>query len=346
MTDAAARERILAAVPSPPVPPAEEQNPTQARLAELRSLLVDTDGLDSIADPEPLIDGVLYRDSLAWLYGKPGHGKSFVALDWAGCIANGMPWQHREVRRGPVLYLVAEGASGIRRRVRAWEQAFGQRMHDVVFLPVPVQLLHGTDLSAFTFLIREQQPALVVIDTQARVTVGAEENSNTEMGRVVAAADALRQESGACVLMVHHAGKSGLDMRGASAFDGAATSVIKVTKDGEYVEVHSGKQKDTEDFDTVFLRLRPAGQSAVLESREASRLPLDVTRSEETLLATMRESFGTTGATGPQLFEVCDVPKSTFYRSLNSLLGRGALVNIGTEKRAHYKLPAALPAAA
>ena len=314
-------------------------NPTQARLAELKAALVTSAGLDEIPDPVPLIDGVLYLDSLAWLYGKPGSGKSFVALDWAGCVANGLPWQYREVTRGRVLYLVAEGVSGIKRRVRAWEATFKQPMENVTFLPMAVQLLNGTDLSALLLLVQELQPALVVVDTQARVTVGADENSNGEMGRVVAAADKIREACRGCVLMVHHSGKNGLDLRGASAFEGAATSIIKVTKDGEYVEVHSDKQKDVEDFDTIFLRMVPQGDSVVLMARSSSSQLEEASGNEQKIMHAMRESFATTTASAAQLIEVSGVPKASVYRALTALTNRGLLVNVGTPKRALYALP-------
>ncbi|MEU8891138.1 AAA family ATPase [Streptomyces sp. NPDC048442] len=323
----------------PPEETKESENPTQVRLAQLRAALVDSDGLDSIPEPVPLIDGILYRDSLAWIYGKPASAKSFVALDWAGCIGSGLPWQYRSVALGPVLYLVAEGVSGMRRRVRGWEEAFGVPMKNVTFLPIAVQLLQGTDRHAFLALVAEMQPALIIIDTQARVTVGADENSNGEMSKVVSAADDIRQASGACVLLVHHSGKNGLDMRGASAFEGAATTIVKVTRDGEYVEVHSDKQKDAEDFETVFLRMSPVGQSIVLIGRSSAPTAGDTNRTESKILDVMRESFGKTSATAKTLIEVTELPKTSVYRALTSLVNRGALRNIGTQGRPNYALP-------
>ncbi|MCC9704325.1 AAA family ATPase [Streptomyces sp. MNU76] len=321
----------------------QSENPTQARLDQLRATLVSSHALDTINDPIPILDGILYRDSLAWLYGKPGSAKSFVALDWAGCIANGMPWHDHTSTKGRVLYIVAEGVSGIRKRVRAWEEAFRISMGDVIFLPVAVQLLRLEDLSALIELIKELRPILVVIDTQARVTVGADENSNSEMGKVVHAADKIRQACGACVLMVHHSGKNGLDLRGASAIEGAATSIIKVVKDGDRVDVHSGKQKDVEDFPKISLRLRPIGASAVLYSSHAfDPTCVNMTgmvTSERVILDALRDNFGTTSATGPQLIEITGLPKSTAYRAIKDLHTRGAVQNIGTEKRPLWAMP-------
>ena len=320
-------------------PDSESTNPTQTRLAELRAALVTTSGLDNIPDPEPLIDGILYRDSLAWLYGRPGSGKSFVALDWAGCVANGMPWQLRPVTAGVVLYLVAEGARGIRKRVRAWESTFRQPMTDVVFLPLAVQLLHGTDRQALIALVKELQPALVVIDTQARCTVGANENDNGEMGKVVAAADHIRQASGACVLMVHHSGKNGLDMRGASAFEGAATSIIRVTKDGgQWIDVTSDKQKDEEEFRPIRLRMTLTSDSVVLTASG----PDDITATtdhQNKILDELRQTFGSEGASAAQLLRTTNIPERSLYRELKTLVNRNAVHKGGTTARPRYYHP-------
>ncbi|MFG2145530.1 AAA family ATPase [Streptomyces sp. NPDC048696] len=313
-----------------------EDAPPSDPAGRLRSLLLDSPALDSVPDPLPLIDGVLYADSLAWLWGRPGSGKSFVALDWAGSVASGLPWQGHETTRGPVLYLVAEGGGGLRRRVRAWETNTRQPMTGVWFLPEAVQLLNTGPRLELVALVAELRPLLIVIDTQARVTVGAEENSNGEMGRLVAAADQLRQASGACVLMVHHGDKAGNDLRGASALDGAATTVIRATKDGPHIRLDCRKQKDAEDFPALLLRLDPVAESAVIR---VSRSCETSTGSEAEILALLRDAFEATGASVTQLKESCDLSRATLYRAVNALLKRGAIRNIGSERAPRY-LPA------
>lgn len=67
--------------------PGDATDPQPNREDQLRAALLDSAGLDSLPEPEPLIDGWLYRDTLAWLHGKPSNGKSLLALDWACCIA-------------------------------------------------------------------------------------------------------------------------------------------------------------------------------------------------------------------------------------------------------------------
>ena len=99
----------------------EPQPEVDRRYLELMSRLLDNKGLRSIPPPTPLVDGWLYRDTLAWIQGKWGNAKSFLAIDLGCCVATGTPWHGHEVAQGTVLYLIAEGASGLSQRVEAWE---------------------------------------------------------------------------------------------------------------------------------------------------------------------------------------------------------------------------------
>lgn len=308
------------------------------RLDELRGALLDSASLDSIPPPQPVIDGLLYRDSLAWLHGKPGHGKSFIALDWAGCVSTGLPWQLHEVTQGPVLYLAAEGTPGLRQRVRAWEDRAACAMA-AMFLPIAVQLLLPADLEAFTRLASELQPILIVIDTQARVTVGADENSARDMGMLVAAADRIRTATRACVLLVHHEARGGDNMRGSTSLEGAAASIMRASKDGSHIKLDTTKQKDLEEPGPIALRLVQHLDSAVIQSADEAGVTEDLADSQNAILTALRESFGTTGAPGGRLLEVTGLKKTTFYRSLNRLARDGYIVNTGTRKRPHWELP-------
>jgi hypothetical protein len=67
--------------------------------------------------------------------------------------------------------------------------------------------------NAIAELAAELQCVLVVLDTQARVTVGADENSAVDMGRLVAAAEKIRVATRACVKFVHHEAAPGQHAR-------------------------------------------------------------------------------------------------------------------------------------
>lgn len=265
---------LPAAEPDPPstdedgAPPLEETTPAapdpenmsseeyfEASVARLQSELLDTDGLDHIPPLEPLVGDLLAINTVARVVGPSGTFKSFVLLDMCGHVGTGMKWHGHYVRQGLVVYLVAEGEQGIRKRVRAWEQHYGRRMENVRFLPRPIQAM-SQDWDVLIEVLRRLRPVLVVVDTQARVTVGVEENSNTEMGRVVDRFDQMQRTTGACIAVVHHTGHVGEHGRGASAVKGTLQSELLISRKGDRIPntiltIKSGKQKD-EDQDGDF----------------------------------------------------------------------------------------------
>lgn len=229
-----------------PAEPEDEADPVvEYRLGVLRSKLLTGDELDKLPPPEPLIEGLLMRNSLAILYGHPGSGKSFVAVDWSLCIATGRGWQGRAVHQGRVLYVAAEGATGLGQRKRAWQQDREEPdVAGVVWLPMPVSLLDAKWSEALVMLVAEAGFAMVVIDTLSRSMSGGDENSPRDMTAAVDNADRVRRASGACVLVVHHKPRSGDNMRGHTSLEGAADTAVDVKSDEVGKRTSGGRMFD------------------------------------------------------------------------------------------------------
>jgi hypothetical protein len=224
--------------------------------SDIRSKLMKLSDLESMAPARPLIKGVLDLDSESWLIGQPGGFKSFIAVDWACHVASGAAyWRGRKVTAGDVIYIAAEGARGFAKRVKAWSQKHEMTADRLQIYPAPVQARGETNrvLSAdwleLIDVAREIKPVLIVLDTQARMTVGLEENSATDMGLWVQAVDELKAASGACVLVVHHTGRNGGDARGSSAIDAAQDMEWKVERKAHQLQatLRCEKSKDGDD---------------------------------------------------------------------------------------------------
>lgn len=212
---------------------------TSDKLSKLRARLHSRSGLDLITPPTPLIKGVLDVGTVAFLSGKFGTYKTFVSVAWSCSVATGRPWEGREVvTPGPVVYVAAEGVSGIKSRVRSWELAFNDGIQvpdDMLYvLEGRIRLNDRSEVELFYQLIKPLNPAMVVIDTLHACSPGAEENSSKDMGEVFDSLSALRRNLKCTVLANHHTGHAGERSRGSSAIeDDADTSWVIKLKDSE-----------------------------------------------------------------------------------------------------------------
>ena len=232
---------------------------SEAKSKEKRRRRIYTiDELAAMPPPQWHIKGIFPRKSIVILWGAPGTGKSFLALDWGLCTATGKTWMGRAVHQGPVVYIAAEGVSGISKRCLRWCEH-----HQVTppttfgIIPEAFALIQQEELKALAECIKEQMseaPALIVIDTLNR-NIGGSESSEDDMGAFIRSAELLQRAFDATILIIHHTGWNIERERGHSSLRGAADTMVSVAKMGERVtdgiEIACVKQKDGDEFDKM-----------------------------------------------------------------------------------------------
>lgn len=211
-----------------------------------------------------LVEGYIEEDAIAVMYGAPGKGKSFLALDVSCCIASNTPFHGHQVKAGAVFYIAGEGHNGLARRLRAWAEHRQQEMPELLFMSEAAAELSSSASAASVAQAVQQladatgeAPVLIVVDTLAR-NFGGDENSATDMGQFVRNADALRRRWSATVLIVHHSGKDGdRGARGSSALKGAADAEYEVSRneDDKLVRLTPRKMKDAEEPEPLAFEL-------------------------------------------------------------------------------------------
>ncbi|MGD9126057.1 MAG: helicase RepA family protein [Planctomycetia bacterium] len=203
-----------------------------------------------IKPPQWLLRGMIEQDSFAMIFGEPGAGKSFVAIDWSCRIATGMPWRGHHVKQGAVYYLAGEGQSGIGRRFQAWALHNGVNIKDKdVFVVQAISATNEIDQRRLHKMVRlrKREPTMIVIDTLARNFGEGDENSTQDMSRFVAACDAIRNKYQCTLLVVHHSGHSDKGRaRGAIALKAALDAEYQLVKKGKDLLLTSTKMKDAE----------------------------------------------------------------------------------------------------
>ena len=245
----------------------EPSQPTQ------RWRFLSIDELEALPPPRWLVPGVLVEGSLAAIYGAPESGKSFLAVDMSMAVAGGLDWHGRPVERGGVLYIAAEGAPGLGKRVRAWKIEHGAQGQQFEFhlMRDDLNLAAEKDggVRAFAQAVTDELGPLrlIVIDTLNQTAAGADENSAKDMGRYIASMKRLRDATGAAVVVVHHSGKDvSKGMRGSTALLGAMDTTVEVDrdKDRRAITVTVQKQKDAERETPMRFTLERMADSLVL----------------------------------------------------------------------------------
>jgi hypothetical protein len=288
---------------------------------------------DLAALPEPswLIDGVLPSHAFCVLYGEPGSGKTFVALSIALSVAADHCWCGKRTLGGTVLYVAAEGLYGLKRRVEAYQKKHDLRVENIRYLGEAFNLPNSEHVEALLTRLHTEEirPDLIVLDTLARLMVGADENLAKDMGQAIAGIDRLRQEMLATVLVIHHTRKMGGIERGSSTLRGAADVMIECKKsDLGQVYLECDKMKDAEPFKEATLGLEqlPVGASSSLAitswcdaEDDDSDEPLNV----EEALTILEKQFGPVGASHKELKQeyivVTTKSESTFARVVRKL---------------------------
>lgn len=220
---------------------------------------------EQLDEPGPehahVIDGLITVGDKSVLGGASQSGKSFMAIHMAMCIGTAMTFFGRKVLTpGLVIYQAGEGGRGIKKQFRAWRQHFGipkDKRVPVYILQSKVDIhSHEGDTGK---LIQEVQgisrlyglPVVALfIDTLAKASGMADENSGRDMGTVMANVDKIADAVPGChVCLVHHMNAGGTKLRGHTSVYAEVDQVILVTKDPESKlrTATLDKQKDDED---------------------------------------------------------------------------------------------------
>jgi hypothetical protein len=208
---------------------------------------------------EWLLDGWLTMGDKSIVAGPSRSGKSFLAIHISMCCAFNLPVFGIRVQHGGVVYQAGEGALGVKKRLKAWRQHHGVQFSandPFVLLQRSIDIYRDTDkvrelideinAHAATFDVPLR---LVVIDTLAKATAGADEISGRDMGLVLDNVDQIQQKTGAHVMLVHHMNAGGQKVRGHSSIYANVDQVLLVSRD-EHTKIRTvvlDKQKDDEE---------------------------------------------------------------------------------------------------
>ena len=241
-----------------------------ADLASPRYTLYTDEEIAALPVPPQLIEGVMPTNGLVVLFGEKGSMKTFLALDIAAHVSLGLDWHGHRVAQGTVVYVYAEGRTGLGPRLAAWKRYYGARDLGILFLPQRITVNERPDCAHLILAIEKKVGStdcrLIILDTLNRNSSG-NESSTEDMSEIVRGCDFLRENTGATILMPHHKGYQADDRsRGSSVLDAAADTVISVTRDAGRITIECKKQKDAAEFGEMAFEAVPIAGSLVLKA--------------------------------------------------------------------------------
>lgn len=214
---------------------------------------IDGDDFSEYPAVNWLIKGILPEKGSYQFYGGSGDGKTFAVLDMMLALCRGVDWNgHKTVKKGVVVYICAEGRGGFISRLKAYKKA-----HNLDRIPEGFWVIPDTpnfrtmeDVKAVATKINALGVPVdvVVTDTLAQVSAGADENSVKDMSLVLKHFDALKELTDSAGGIVHHSGKNvERGARGTSALKAPLDAQFCISRTEEGRKFWVDKMKDGRD---------------------------------------------------------------------------------------------------
>jgi AAA domain len=187
--------------------------------------------------PDELVEDILITRNTSILYGSSNSGKTFWALSMAAAISRGADFLGKRTQEGMVVYMATESPETVRTRLQAYMRHHDCILDNILLIQKPVNFFtDNTDVERVIAAIKQaedqrgKKASLIIGDTLARISAGANENAGQDMGPVMNRIDYLMNSTVSSVMMIHHSGKmQDAGARGWSGIRAFVDTEIEVT---------------------------------------------------------------------------------------------------------------------
>lgn len=237
---------------------------------EVKHMKFSKSAIRNVPQKEWMIEGLFGAKDIVFIYGQPSTGKTFVAIDLMMSAISGKAFADtfKAVRPLTVAMVVGEGGTSIRDRLVASEDYHvTPEWADYFIFANGLQFYEDDDGEEIDSFIREwlrfekKSLDILIVDTYAMSTIGADENSAKATGKVLSNARKIADALGCAIIFVHHTTKNGSAERGSSSLRAAADMMIEIC-DGR---MKCTKAKHCETWKPVEFKLIPFEDSLVVK---------------------------------------------------------------------------------
>ena len=271
---------------------------------------------------------MLTTGGLSLLVAKPKCGKSTLARCLALAVARGETWLDRDVAQGDVLYVALEDQIAVvRDHFRA--MGLGDKPKE------PIELFIGPPpdnaVDALAAKIREQRPALVIVDPIFRLVTIKDGNDYAEITRVFQPLLNMVRESGAHLMCVHHArkdaGGGGDEVLGSTALYGSVDCLLSITRRGDTRMLSTG-QRVGPNMPSTELKLDPKTSRISVGETKAAMANADIQDEVRAFLSDRNEPQTTS-----DIQRALARGKASVTSAIEALVSIGRITQTGEGKR-------------
>jgi hypothetical protein len=303
-----------------------------------------------------LIPRIIFSSGITTLTGKPGEGKSTLAVALLCTTAMGEVFVGQRVERRPVILVSGDGIDDLRPMYEAWQiYKDCTREPEGVFFEDGLDFFDGDHTGKMIAMLEGKPPPLIVTDALADVVGTADENYTKDMVKAFKNFWLLIKATKASLLIPHHSGHERQRERGSIVIRAKSDILIQViefdAKTGFMKVEHLKRRGGPKQIITLEVKLVavPGYKELVpvvtgKELTEADLIlgekPAENEEHGRKLVRVMAEDkvFYAKGATSKQWQDASGMSDGTFQRGRKYAVETKKWVVGGGGKRQHYYL--------
>ncbi len=263
--------------------------------------------------------------SVCLLVAKPKVGKTTAARHLAAAVARGDEWLGSTCRLGVVWYLALEGR-------RADHLSHFRQFNLTDDEAARVQCYIGPAkpgvLPAMMARAKNDKPSLIIVDTLQRLLQVKSMEDYAEVTKAFDPLIACARETGAALLLIHHAGKvsdrEALDtVLGSTAIAGSVDNTLILAKHPGFRTLTT-RQRIGPDLEEYVLKLSADGRVCLGDLREAAELHVAMEKLYRALTNCTEKRL-----LSVQWLELVEGRKQTLLRAMRALVTDGSVSCVG-----------------
>ncbi len=280
--------------------------------------------------------------SVCLLVAKPKVGKTTAARHLAVAVARGDEWLGSQCRCGVVWYLALEGRKADH---LAHFRQLGLSDEEAERVQCYIGPAKPGVLPSMMARAKDEKPSLIIVDTLQRLLQVRSMDDYAEVTKAFDPLIACARETGAALLLIHHAGKmvdrEALDtVLGSTAIAGSVDNTLILAKLAGFRTLTT-RQRIGPDLEEYVIKLQSDGRVCLGDLREAAELRTTMDKLYRALANCSEKRL-----LSAQWLELVDGRKQTLLRAIRALVSDGTVLCVGNGTRTAphvYSVPVLAP---